>query len=132
MEAFLVSRSQDIWDATQSATFNVLPVAQRVTPKIVAQHEANAKTVNFLFSGLGSMDYERVSHLKTAREIWSLLSAHHEGTVTIKARLMETYRREYENFVQKPGESVDCLFGHFQSIINKLCAYSAPRRAPIH
>ena len=42
---------------------------------------------NFLFSGLGPMDYERVSHLKTAREIWSLLSAHHEGTATIKARL---------------------------------------------
>ena len=64
------------------------------------------------------MDYERVSHLKTVREIWSLLSAHYEGTTTIKARLVETYRREYENFVQKPGESVDDLFGRFQSIIN--------------
>ena len=124
MEAFLVSRSQDIWDATQSATFNVLPVAQRVTPNIVAQHEANAKTVNFLFSGLGSMDYERVSHLKTTRGIWSLLNAHHEGTATIKARLIETYWRKYENFVQKPGEIVDALFGRFQSIINKLRANS--------
>ena len=124
MEAFLVSRSQDIWDATQSETFNVLLVAQRVTPKIVAQHEANAKTVNFLFSGLGSMDYERVNHLKTMREIWSLLNAHHEGTATIMARLIETYRREYENFVQKPGEIVDALFGYFQSIINKLRANS--------
>ncbi|WVZ80603.1 hypothetical protein U9M48_028063 [Paspalum notatum var. saurae] len=52
------------------------------------------------------MDYERVSHLKTAREIWSLLCAHHEGTATIKARLVETYRHEYENFVQKPGEKI--------------------------
>ena len=73
MEAFLVSQSQDIWDATQSTTFVVLPVAERTTQDIVAQHEANAKAVNFLFSGLGPMDYERVSHLKTAREIWSLL-----------------------------------------------------------
>ncbi|WVZ70474.1 hypothetical protein U9M48_019139 [Paspalum notatum var. saurae] len=97
---------------------------------IVAQHEANAKAVNFLFSGLGSMDYERVSHLKTAREIWSLLSAHHEGTATIKARLVETYRREYENFVQKPGESVDDLFGRFQLIINKLRVNSAPAALP--
>ena len=72
------------------------------------------------------MDYERVSHLKTVREIWSLLSAHHEGTATIKARLVETYRREYENFIQKSGESIDDLFGHFQSIINKLRVNSAP------
>ncbi|WVZ80522.1 hypothetical protein U9M48_027991 [Paspalum notatum var. saurae] len=76
------------------------------------------------------MDYERVSHLKTAREIWSLLSAHHEGTATIKARFVETYRREYENFVQKPGESVDDLFGRFQSIINKLRVNFAPAALP--
>ncbi|WVZ78331.1 hypothetical protein U9M48_026065 [Paspalum notatum var. saurae] len=127
MEAFLVSQSQDIWDATQSTTFVVLPVAERTTQDIVAQH---AKAVNFLFSGLGPMDYERVSHLKTAREIWSLLSAHHEGTTTIKARLVETYRCEYENFIQKPGESVDNLFGRFQSIINKLRVNSAPAALP--
>ena len=77
----------------------VLPVAERSTPDIMARHEANAKGVNFLFFGPGPKDYERVSHLKTAREIWSLLSAHHEGTATIKASLVETYRREYENFV---------------------------------
>ncbi|WVZ81236.1 LOW QUALITY PROTEIN: hypothetical protein U9M48_028634 [Paspalum notatum var. saurae] len=130
MEAFLVSQSQDIWDATQSTTFVVLPVAEHTTQDIVAQHEANAKAVNFLFSGLCPMDYERVSHLKTAREIWSLLSAHHEGTATIKARLVDTYRREYENFVQKPGESIDDLFGRFQSIINKLRVNSAPTALP--
>ncbi|WVZ76986.1 hypothetical protein U9M48_024891 [Paspalum notatum var. saurae] len=130
IEAFLVSQSQDIWDATQSTTFVVLPVVERTMQDIVAQHEANAKAINFLFSGLGPMDYERVSHLKTAREIWSLLSAHHEGTATIKARLVETYRREYENFVQKPGESVDDLFGRFQLIINKLCVNSAPAALP--
>ena len=36
MEAFLVSQSQDIWDATQSTTFVVLVAAQRNTPEIVA------------------------------------------------------------------------------------------------
>ncbi|WVZ70317.1 hypothetical protein U9M48_018992 [Paspalum notatum var. saurae] len=130
MEAFLVSQSQDIWDATQSTTFVVLLVTERTTPTIVARHEANAKAVNFLFSGLSPMDYERVSHLKTAREIWSLLSAHHEGTAMIKARLVQTYRHEYENFVQKLGESVDDLFGRFQSIINKLRVNSTHAKLP--
>ena len=65
MEVFLISLSQDIWDATQSTTFVVRPVVERTTSEIVAQHEANAKAVNFLFSGFCPMDYERVSHLKT-------------------------------------------------------------------
>ncbi|WVZ97110.1 hypothetical protein U9M48_042667 [Paspalum notatum var. saurae] len=129
MEAFLVSQSQDIWDATRVRLLWCFR-SPSVLRDIVARHEANAKAVNFLFSGIGPMDYERVSHLKTAREIWSLLSAHHEGTATIKARLVETYRREYENFVQKPGESVDDLFGRFQSIINKLRVNSAPAALP--
>ena len=77
----------------------MLSVAGRTTPALVAQYEANFKAVNILFSGLGPCEYERVSHLTTAREIWSLLKAHHEGTATIKARLVETDRREYENFV---------------------------------
>ena len=105
-------------------------VAERTTLQTVAQHKANAKAVNFLFSRLGPMDYERVSHLKTTREIWSLLSAHQEGTATIKARLVETYRREYENFVQRPGESVDDLFDRFQLIIYKLRVNSAPAELP--
>jgi len=50
MEAFLVSQSQDIWDAIQSSTFMVLQVAEHTTPEIMAQHEANAKAVNLLFS----------------------------------------------------------------------------------
>ncbi|WVZ70665.1 hypothetical protein U9M48_019309 [Paspalum notatum var. saurae] len=58
MDAFLVSQSQDIWDATQSTTFVVLPVSERTTQDIVAQHKANAKAVNFLFSRLGPVDYE--------------------------------------------------------------------------
>ena len=61
-----------------------------------------------------------MSHLSTAREIWTTLAEHHEGTAQVKARLFQTHRREYENFTQKPGESVDGMFDRFQSIINKL------------
>jgi hypothetical protein len=50
MEAFLMSQSQDMWDAIQSSTFMVLQVAEHTTHEIMAQHEANAKDVNLLFS----------------------------------------------------------------------------------
>ena len=63
-----------------------------------------------------------MSHLETARVIWARLNEHHEGTNAVKARLFQTHRREYENFTQKPGESVEEMFGRFQSVINKLRA----------
>ena len=130
MRAYMQSQVEGIWDISQNETFAVLSVAGRTTPALVAQHEANFKAVNIIFSGLGPSEYERVSHLTIAREIWSLLKAHHEGTATIKAWLVETYRREYENFMQKSGESVDDLFGRFQLIINKIRVNTAPAELP--
>ena len=56
------------------------------------------------------------------REIWQTLEKYHQGTSQVKTRLFETYRREYENFVQLPVESVNSLFSRFQVIVNKMRA----------
>src|SRR6266498_2817145 len=58
--------------------------------------------------------------MPTTRPWTSCFQGFHEGTNAVKARLFETYRREYENFVQLPGESVETLFSRFQSCVNKM------------
>jgi hypothetical protein len=57
-------------------------------------------------------------------QIWSTLEIFHEGNDHVKTRLFETYQREYENFVQLAGETIDTntMFSRFQSIDNKTCA----------
>ncbi|WVZ52669.1 LOW QUALITY PROTEIN: hypothetical protein U9M48_003706 [Paspalum notatum var. saurae] len=81
MEAFLISQSQDIWDATQSTTFVVLPVAERTTQDIVAQHEANAKAsiinklcVNSAPAELPYADHQQAVKLLYAldRKVWEI------------------------------------------------------------
>ena len=57
-----------------------------------------------------------------ANKIWSRLESFHEGNSQVKARLFETYRREYENFAHLPGESADALFQRFLAIVNKMKA----------
>jgi hypothetical protein len=47
------------------------------------------------------------------------------GKDHIKTRLFETYRREYENFVQLARETIDTMLSHFQSIVNRMCANKA-------
>jgi hypothetical protein len=34
--------------------------------------------------------------------------------------LFETYKREYENFSQLDGESIDAMFSRFQMVVNKM------------
>ena len=67
MKAFLLSQGGDVWAITQDTAY-VIP-AERTTLGDVAKYERNNKAVNILFSALGSVEYQRVCHLETAREI---------------------------------------------------------------
>jgi hypothetical protein len=53
------------------------------------------------------------------------LQSCHEGTVPVKTRLFETYKREYENLSQLDGEFIDAMFSRFQTIVNKMRANKA-------
>ena len=94
-------------------------LAVQTTPLQVTQHEANAKAVNALFVGVSRAEFSRVQGFQEAHKIWACLENYHEGTPQVKARLYETHRREYENFTQEPGESIDLMFSRFQSIANR-------------
>jgi hypothetical protein len=60
-----------------------------------------------------------------AHQILSTLERFHEGNDHVKTRIFETYRREYRNFTQLAGETIDSMFSRFQSIVNKMHANKA-------
>ncbi|MGZ7907532.1 hypothetical protein, partial [Haemophilus sp. SZY H53] len=109
-----------IWDICNSADYVVL--AARVTQLQIDEHDANSRARNALFSCLSMSEFDRVSHLPTAREIWATLMRFHEGTTQVKSRLYESHKREYENFRHMPGESIESLFARFQVIVNRMRA----------
>jgi hypothetical protein len=66
-----------------------------------------------LCSRLSFGEFERVGHLTMAHQIYSTLERFHEGNDHVKTKLFETYRREYENFTQLAGETIDSMFSRF-------------------
>jgi hypothetical protein len=44
----------------------------------------------------------------------------YEGSSEIKSTCRDTYNRQYQIFSQKPGESLDDCFAHFESIVSSL------------
>jgi hypothetical protein len=44
----------------------------------------------------------------------------YEGSSEIKSTRRDTYNRQYQTFSQKPGESLDGCFAHFESIVSSL------------
>src|SRR6266498_793080 len=113
MRAYLKGKGADIWAIVNATNYSTDSPVQ-------SHHDANNKALDILLSSLSRNEFDRVCDLEIAHKIWSRLQSFHEGTNAVKARLFETYRREYENFVQLPGESVETLFSLFQSCVNKM------------
>jgi hypothetical protein len=114
-----------VWEICEDATYVVLEPRARVTQDQKDRHNANSRARTVLFSSLSLQEFERVSDCTTAREIWVRLQSYHDGTAQVKTRLYETYKREYENFTQLDGESIDAMFSCFQTIVNKMRANKA-------
>ena len=64
---FLQSLGSEIWDICMSETYVVLN--GHLTQAQVAQHEANSKAMNALYSSLSREEFGWISELPTARQI---------------------------------------------------------------
>ena len=111
MRAYLLSLGFEVWEICVDPDYVNLAVC--TTELQVRRHEYNSKAYNALIACLARPEFDRVSYLLTAREIWARLANFHEGTNHVKLRLYETHQREYENFTQLPGESIDTMFSRF-------------------
>jgi hypothetical protein len=105
-----------------------------VTHSELQRYENNYKALNLITTALGWNVYDREAHLETAHDVWIKLCNTNEGSSEIEFSHRDTYNRQYQTFSQKPGESVDDCFAHFESIVSSLrscghLAYSDNERA---
>jgi hypothetical protein len=116
--AFLCGKGQILWDVTLNTTY-VHPM-KFLAPGSRDMFDANNKAVDYLYRSLCESEFERVQTEDLACKIWEQDA--HVGNAQVQARLFVTYRREYENFIHLPGESIDAMFQRFTVIVNNMRA----------
>jgi hypothetical protein len=89
---YLLSEVLDIWEIIQiryvtPATF------VNATQGELQRYENIYKTLNLITIALGRNVYDRVSHLKTAHDVWHKLCNTYEGFFEIKSSRKNTYNR---------------------------------------
>ena len=85
MRAYLLSLGSEVWEMCEDPDYKNLAV--RVTELQVRRHEANSKAYNALIACLARPEFDHVSDLLIAREIWAQSASFHEGTNHVKSRL---------------------------------------------
>jgi hypothetical protein len=120
MAAFLYGKGQILWDVSVNTAY-IHPL-NFLAPGSRDMFNTNNKVVDYLYRSLGEFEFERVRTEDLACRIWEQFKNAHAGNAQVQARLVATYRREYENFTHLPGESIDAIFQRFTVIVNNMRA----------
>ena len=78
---------------------------------------AIAKAMNALLSGLCEVEFIKLMHNKTAKEIWDTLESIHEGDKMAK---LQVYQAQFENIKMNEEEDVASFFLKVAEIVNNM------------
>jgi hypothetical protein len=118
---YLLSQGRAILEIVQKS-YVIPAILENATQGVLQRYENNYKALNLITTALDRNVYDRVSHLKTAHDVWLKLYNTYEGSSGIKSSHKHTYNRQYQIFSQKPRESLDDCFARFESIVSNLRA----------
>ncbi|VFQ59816.1 unnamed protein product [Cuscuta campestris] len=121
MEYFIQSIDFDLWLNVLHGPFvPSIGNLAGLSPEDKRKLSMNAKAINILHCSLGPDEFARVSTCKTAKEVWDLLEATHEGDVSTKQTMIALGNAEYESFKKGPCETIQDMNKRFNEIVHKL------------
>jgi hypothetical protein len=82
----------------------------------------NTKAMNVILSGLAEVEFVKVMHLGTAKEMWDKLINSYEGNEKVKDAKLQTYRIEFEQLKMKEDETIGKCFLRIEEMVNAMKA----------
>jgi hypothetical protein len=76
------------------------------------------QSTNALLNGLSETIFTKVSHCKSAKEIWEKLRNIYEGDSKVKGEKIQTYRGQFEQLKMKEDENIVAYFLQVDEIVN--------------
>ena len=67
----------------------------------------NARACDIRFDGLCPEEFNKISRLENAKEIWDTLIDMHEGTDSVKESKLDVLQSQLDKFKMKDGEVVE-------------------------
>ena len=80
----------------------------------------NAQACDILFNGLCPEEFNKISRLENAKEIWDTLVDMHEGTESVKESKLDVLQSQLDKFKMKDGEGVAEMYSRLALITNEI------------
>jgi hypothetical protein len=92
MRTYLMALGSDVWDVVESGYTNSVALASK-DDKL--EFIFNAKGINAILNGLAEVEFVKVMHFQTAKEMWDKLISNYEGNEKVKDAKLQTFRLKF-------------------------------------
>ena len=84
MHAFLCAIDEMVWNSVKNEYVRPTTTKSKWDKVALALVNTNSKAINAIFCGVSTNEFHRISHVKTAKEAWTILETTYEGTKKVE------------------------------------------------
>jgi hypothetical protein len=118
MKAYIQAHGFQVWKSIVDGYTS--PTVPPTNDKAMKLGEHNSKAINSLLNVLSDTIFTKVSHCKSAKEIWDKLRNIFEGDSKVKVAKLQTYRGQFEQLKMKEDEDISTYFLRVDETMNAI------------
>ena len=116
MRAFLCAIDESVWDSVENGYVKPTTAKSKWDKAALALANANSKAINAIFCGVSPDEFHRISHVKIAKEAWTILETTYEGTKKVKDTKLQMLTTRFEELKMGDDETFDSFYGKLNEI----------------
>ncbi|KAL2319300.1 hypothetical protein Fmac_028269 [Flemingia macrophylla] len=126
MIAFFDACHINMWEIVEEVDYVPIDETGEMIPKSAwtdnqrQRYLLNSKARNAIMCALTEDEYTKVHSFKSAKQMWDTVALAYEGSIEVKRNKLSLLARKYELFEMEENESIQAMFGRFQTIVNEL------------
>ena len=117
IRAFLCAIDESVWDFVENGYVKPTTAKFEWDKVALALANMNSKAINVIFYGVSSDEFHRISHMKTAKEAWTILETTYEGTKKVKDTNFQMLTTRFEELKMGDDEAFDSFYGKLDDIV---------------
>ena len=117
MRAFLCAIDKSVWDSIENGYVKPTTAKSEWDKVALALANVNSKAINAIFCGVSPDEFHRISHVKIAKEAWTILEMTHEGTKKVKDTKLQMLTTRFEKLKMGDDKAFDSFYGKLNEIV---------------
>ena len=117
MHVFLCAIDEMMQDSVENGYVRPTTAKSEWDKVALTLSNANSKAINAIFYDVSTDEFHRISHVKTAKEAWTILERTYKGTKKVKDTKLQMLTTRFEEVKMSDDELFDSFYGKLNKIV---------------